>query len=163
MALSTPGSRVLTPDATASCAVVWSSRHGTPAYCLEPTIYIGPEDLFLASSLNLRCIWFKQANGEEDYALEAVARITGRLAPNLSHVRACRALVGSSLELLRAWETPRNPFQMCVPAHVKAAGVLKQLEVRGSRCTSVEDLEIGTECTNFKLLQTYVKDVNEAR
>jgi hypothetical protein len=119
---------------------------------------IRAEHLPLATSPNLRSIWFKyddyQSNGEEDYTLEAVARITGRLAPNLSHVRAFRAPAGSSPELLRAWETPRRPFQWFVPGHAKAAGALKQLEVGGSQSTSAEDLEIWTECTDFKLLQT---------
>lgn len=120
------------------------------------------QDLALATSPNVRSICFKydeyQSNGEEDFTLEAVARITAGLAPNLRHVRAFRAPAGSSLELMQAWETPRRPFRDNVPGYPKARGTLKQLEIAGSQSTAAQDVEVWSECTDFSLLQTLKLD-----
>lgn len=120
------------------------------------------QDLALATSPSLRSICFKydeyQSNGEEDFTLEAVARITAGLAPNLHHVRAFRAPAGSSPELMRAWETPRRPFGDYIPGYPKARGTLKQLEIAGSQSTAAQDVEVWSECTDFSLLQTLKLD-----
>ncbi|KAI0124067.1 hypothetical protein BJ170DRAFT_71974 [Xylariales sp. AK1849] len=118
---------------------------------------LGTADLAIATSPNLRSIWFQyddyQSTGEEDYTLEAVIHITRNLAPNLRQVHAFRKPAPSSPGLIEAWGTPRQPFRGTESRHPIARGALRELEIAGSMPqTTVDDLKAWAESTDFNCL-----------
>lgn len=97
------------------------------------------------------------SDGIENYHEEAVMRIAAGLAPNLKEARVFRAAAGWSLALMRAFETPRKPWQgfaLNKQKHISTPGSLRHLQLAGHGCIIRQVVENWSRHTDFSVLRT---------
>jgi len=96
------------------------------------------------------------SDGIEDYNGEAVMRIAAGLAPNLKEARMFRAAAGWSLALMRAIETPRNPWQgfaINKQKQISIPGSLRHLQLAGYGSITKQVVERWSRHTDFSVLR----------